>query len=125
MLVMKQYNFTRFEGGYQKGDNKIAINRSGLIRLSAGFCRTTNVKDFKYAALFYDPTNKAIAFKFTNGQEKGILKLTRDKSSLTISGKLFFLANNLEEKNCLGRYAYEKLFLPETGEIYVIELTKK
>jgi len=121
---MKKYTFTKFEGVYQRGDNKIAINRSGLIRLSAGFCRTTNVKDFEYAVLFYDPTNKAIAFKFRNGQEKGALKLTRDKSSLTISGKLFFSTNNLEEKNCLGRYDYEKMLLPKLGEVYIIELKK-
>ena len=122
---MKQYRFNRFEGRYQRGDNKIAINRFGLIRLSAGFCRTTNVKDFEYAVLFYDSTNKAIAFKFTKSQEKGALKLTKDNSSLTISAKLFFSANNLEEKKCLGRYDWEKLSLPDIGEVYIIELSKK
>ena len=122
---MKQYSFNRFEGEYQRGDNKIAINRFGLIRLSAGFCRTTNVKDFKYTVLFYDPTNKAIAFKLIASQEKGALRLTKDKSSLTISAKLFFLANNLEEKKCLGRYDWERLSLPYIGEVYIIELNKK
>lgn len=122
---MKKYSFTKFEGIYLRGDNKIAINRGGLIRLSVGFCRTTNVKDFRYAVLFYDATNKAIAFKFTFNQAKGALKLTRDKSSLTISGKLFFSVNNLEEKKCLGRYEWQKLSLPDIGEVYIIELTKK
>lgn len=122
---MNKYNFTRFDGIYQRGDNKIAINRGGLIRLSVGFCKTTDVRNFKYAVLFYDTTNKAIAFKFTVNQAEGALKLTRDRSSLTISAKLFFLVNNLEEKNCLGRYNWQKLSLPDIGEVYIIELGKK
>ena len=93
---MKQYSFNRFEGEYQRGDNKIAINRFGLI-----------------------------AFKLIASQEKGALRLTKDKSSLTISAKLFFLANNLEEKKCLGRYDWERLSLPYIGEVYIIELNKK
>lgn len=122
---MKQYSFTRFDGVHQRGDNKIAINRGGLIRLSVGFCRVTNVRDFKYVVLFYDSNNKAIAFKFTVNQAMGALKLTKDKASLTISAKLFFMMNNLEEKNCLGRYQWQKLSLPNIGEVYVIELNKK
>lgn len=120
-----QYTFTKFEGTYLKGDKKIAINRHGLIRLSAGFCRTTNVKDFKYAVLFFDSTNKAIALKFVNTQESGAFKLTRDKSSLTISAKIFFLSNNLEEKDCLGRFDWQKLSIPNIGDVYVIKLVKK
>lgn len=122
---MKRYAFTKFEGVYLRGDNKIAINRFGLIRLSVGFCRTTDVKNFQYAVLFYDSVNQAIALKFVNTEEKGALKLTRDKSSLTIAAKLFFLANNLEEKECLGRYEYKKQLIPNIGDVYIIELAKK
>lgn len=121
---MKTYKFTRFEGVYHRGDEKIAINRFGLLRLSAGFCRATNVRDFKFAELYYDSVNKAIALRFSNSQRKGSLKLTRDKLSLTISAKLFFSSNKLEEKDRLGRYDWEKLSLPDIGEVYVIELKK-
>ena len=119
------YHFTKFDGVYFRGDKKIAINRHGLIRLSVGFCRVTNVRDFKYSVLFYDPVNKAIAFKFVKTKEKGAVKLTKDKNSLTIAAKLFFSTNNLEEKDCLGRFAWDKLSLPSIGEVYVIELNKK
>lgn len=122
---MKQYSFTKFDGIYQRSDNKISINRGGLIRLSVGFCRTTNVRDFKYVVLYYDSINKAVAFKFTVNQAKEALKLTKDNSSLVVSGKLFFLVNNLAEKNCVGRYDWQKLSLPNIGEVYIIELTKK
>lgn len=120
-----QYNFIKFAGNYPRGDTKIAINKSGLIRLSSGFCRTTNATSFKYAVLFYDSTNKAIAVKFTNVREDGILRVTKDKAAATLSAKLFLKANNLYLRSYSGRYDWKKLTIPNIGEIFVIELSKK
>ena len=69
---MKKYNFIQFDGIIPRGDTKIAINKSGLIRLSSGFCRTTNIKSFNRVALFYDSTNHALAIKFIKPVNKQI-----------------------------------------------------
>lgn len=119
------WKFVKFEGNVPRGDTKIAINKSGLIRLSAGFCRVTNALDFKYAILFYDAANRAIALKLANTKEEGALRVVRDRVAGTISGKAFFNANKINLKNHFGRYEWEKIDIPNIGNVYIIELTKK
>ena|ERR1700722_8995688 len=117
---MKKYNFVRFTGVVPRGDTKIAINKSGLIRLSSGFCRITDILKFRYVLLFYDEINKAIAFKFTNTKEEGVLTVTKDKTGATISATSFIKANNLNQRS--KRYDWEKLNIPAIGEVFVINL---
>lgn len=124
MLCMN-YKFVKFTGNTPRGDLKIAINKSGLIRLSSGFCRVTNTLDFKYAILFYDATNKAIAFKFTNLREEGALRIVRDRTAGTISGKAFFNVNSINPKKHFGRYEWKNQPNLNIGDVYIIELAKK
>lgn len=122
---MKKYKFVKFNGFYPRGDIKISLNKSGLIRLSSGFCRVTKATNFQYAILFYDKTNNAIAFKFTQDLEDGRMKITKDTTGATISGLTFCKANNINPNLYFGRYDWDKLILPEVGEVYIIELSKK
>jgi hypothetical protein len=122
---MKNWSFKKFNGVYSRGDTKIGLNKSGLIRLSSGFCRLTNVTNYKFSVLFYDDRNRAIALKFTNEREDGVLKVTRDTTGATISGKSFFNANKLDLEICSGRYDWEKQTIPTIGDAYIIELGKK
>ena len=75
--------------------------------------------------LFYDNGNKAIAFKFTNSHEEGILSVTRDTTGATVSGKSFFNANKLDLKTSSGRYDWKKQTIPDIGEVFIIELGNK
>ena len=120
-----QYNFVRFTGNYPRGDTRIAINKSGLIRLSAGFCRDTNAKNFKYAVLFFDSANKAIAIKFTNVSQDGALRVTKDKAAATLSAKAFMNVNSLMLRSYFRRYDYKKEVISGIGEAYIIHLGKK
>lgn len=122
---MRNYNFVKYEGNYPRGDTKIGINKSGLIRLSSGFCRNTNVTKFKNVILFYDSSSKAIAFKFTNNAESGILKVTKDRTGATISGKAFMITNKIKLNNYVGRYDWKKEVVSSIGEVYIIELDKE
>lgn len=122
---MKNWSFQKFDGVYHRGDTKIGINKSGLIRLSSGFCRLTSILNFKFCLLYYDRNNDAIAFKFVNTKEDGILKLTKDTTGATISGKTFFTANGLDLKIYTGRYNWEKQIIPGIGEVFIIEPNKK
>lgn len=122
---MKKYSFKKFNGIYSRGDTKIGINKSGLIRLSSGFCRVTNATNFKYCVLFYDNSNEAMAFRFLNVREDGVLKITRDTTGATVSARSFFKANKLDLGTYSGRYEWEKLKVTGIGEVFIIELGKK
>lgn len=65
------------------------------VRLSAGFCRLTNITRFNYTLLFYDSRNNAVAFKFINIRETGALKVTKDRNGATISARSFLKVNNI------------------------------
>ncbi len=119
------YKFERFTGSVPRGDTKIAINKSGLIRLSSGFCRTNNSFNYEFAILFYDKINKAIAIKFTKNKEPGILKLTKDKNAATISAKSFLNVNSLLIRSNFDRFDWKKQTIPNIGEVFIIELNKK
>ena len=67
---MSEFNFVKFTGYYPRGDTKISINKSGLIRLSSGFCNITAILNHKYVVLYYDNQRRAIALKFTNKKER-------------------------------------------------------
>lgn len=119
------YNFERFTGSVPRGDTKIGINKSGLIRLSSGFCRIANVLSYEFAVLFYDKTNNAIAIKLTNKKEPGILKLTRDNNAATISAKSFLSVNSLLLRSNFGRFSWKKQTITDIGEVFIIVLGKK
>ena len=122
---MKNWKFTKFTGKYTRGDTKIGINKSGLIRLSSGFCRLTASNDYKYCLMFYDKDNKAIALKFVNAREDGVMKVTRDTTGATVSAKTFFKANSLDLGTYSGRYEWDKQLLPTLGYVFIIELNQK
>lgn len=122
---MKKYSFTKFDGFFPRGDAKIAINKSGLIRLSRGFRVATNTTNFKYVILYYDSVNKAIALRFANTRESGALNVTKDRTSATVSAKTFMKANNLNLRSYFGRYDWKKQKIPDIGQVFIIELNKK
>lgn len=122
---MNSFNFVKFDGYYSRGDNKIGINKSGLVRLSSGFCRDTDIKKFKFVVLYYDKDNNAVAFKFTNIKEDGRLKVTVDGTGATVSASKFLKANNLNLRSYFRRYEWEKKNLPGIGEVFIIRLNSK
>lgn len=118
------YNFIKYDGHVPRGDTKVGLNKSGLLRLSTGFCRATNIKFFKYAVLFFDDTNKAIAIKPTNSKKEAIFTITNDGTAATISIKSFLKANSIDFKKA-KRYDWKKQTLSNIGEVYIIDLDKK
>jgi hypothetical protein len=122
---MTIYNFKRFTGSYPRGDAKITISGSGIIRFSPRFCQLANLTNFTYAVLFYDAGNRAIAIKFTKKMEEGGMKLTKDAAAMTISAISFMKANALFLRSYFRHYDGNKKVLPNIGEVYIVELDKK
>lgn len=123
-IILAMYKFIKYTGNYTRGDTKIAINKSGLIRLSSGFCRLTNIKRFEYVVLYYDSVEKAIAFKFTNTQEDGAFKVTKDRTGATLSALSFLKTNKILLRSYFGRYEYKKQTVQNIGEVYIIDLNR-
>lgn len=121
---MASYNFEKFDGTYHRGDDKIVITKSGLIRLSAGFCRVTNLipNKYKYVVLFYDKVNRAIGMKFLHEHEIGALSLTRDKAAMVFAAKAFFLTYALDLLLISGRYSWKKELIIGHGEVYIVDV---
>ncbi len=122
---MIDYSFTKFDGIAPRGDDRIAINKTGLIRLSSGFCRKTKARSYKYAVLYFDKTKYAIGIKFSNNKESGVLTVTHDKSAATISAKSFLKVNGLSLRSYYRRYSWEKKTISAIGEIFIIDLKQK
>ena len=119
---MKRFNFVKYQGDYLRGDSKISIQLSGLIRLSSGFCRASNALSYKCVFLYYDSGSNAMGLEFSNSLEKGALKVTQDRNAGSISAKSFFKNYSLNLKNIVGRYGWEKNLIRSMSELYVIEL---
>jgi len=120
---MKNWAFKKFDGRVPRGDTKIGINKSGLIRLSSGFCDLTGITKYKYCVLYYDSTHNAIALKFTNTREDGVSAVTPDLKAATLSAKSFFHANKLDLAVISGRYDPQKANILSIGEVFIIELS--
>ena len=120
-----KYFFKKFDGVYSRGEAKISLNSDSIIRFTSAFCRSTGISNFKFTVLFFDETNKAIAFKFTNSREEGVLRITGDRSGMTVAARSFMRANNLTLKNYSGMYDYKEKILPDVGRVYIIELKNK
>lgn len=127
MATMVIPDLKRFDGVYLRGDDRIGINRSGLIRLSSSFCRKTKIKEeFRYVVLFFSPSKRVIALKFTkNGNEKGVMLVVNDGKSATVSGLSFAKTYGLNLDEIAGRYPWEKTNLEGLGDVYMIDLNKK
>jgi hypothetical protein len=121
---MKQWSFEKFSGRIPRGDTKIGINRSGLIRLGVMFCKKTGVKKYTYCLQYFDKINNALALKFTNKKEDGIVTVTTDGEAAALSSKSFFKANNLDLDKISGRYEWTKENIPGVGDVFIVELSK-
>lgn len=118
----------RYIGRRHGLDNRISITRIGNLGISALFYEEKNVRDFKWAVLYYDSENKIIGIRFTNNQsDPGKLKIVHYKEGkgAAINGKSFFGNYNINTQECNGRYAWKKEIISDIGEIYLIKLDDK
>lgn len=119
-----EYQFKKFEARNTRIENRITITKSNSIGLPTKFYQDNEIKNFKYAILFWDEAKKAIGIYFTNNkEEKGGFKIIHgQKYGGQILVKSFLRSNNINPKIYHGRYEWEKYNLKEVGEIFVIKL---
>ena len=124
---MSEYNFVRFtKTGSKLGNFAISINSSNSFGLLSGFYSKEGIEKFKKAVLFFDKSKKAVAFSFTNDENaEGAFTISHGKSNGSVSAHSFFIANDLRQKQFLGKRIPKKEKDDRLGTLYVIDLIKK
>lgn len=109
--------FTKTKGrGYKP---KVSIWSRGQIGFNQGAVERYNLRDFKYAVLFFDAETKRIGMKFTNDEnEEGIVKLVKRTTGLSFSARAFLDFYNIEYSKT---EKYDVEYIPE-DELYAIQL---
>lgn len=124
----EQLNLKKFEKTRVRMVNKITITSSYSFGFPRKFFQDNNVQDYKYVVLYYDESNKILAFQFTNNEEESH-KFTLIKSKqgygAGVVATSFFKTYNLEPKTYRGKYNWEKKDIEGIGEVYLIKLKER
>jgi len=122
-----QYQFKKFEAKSVRRENRITLTaKSYSIGFPTKFYQDNGIKNFKYAVLFWDEKNKAIAIHFSNQEEKAGFKIIHSrKYGGQIVVRSFLKENNIKPEVYSGRYEWEKYNLEGVGEVFVIKLKEK
>lgn len=127
------YSFSKFEATNSRYETRITVTKSNHIGFPTMFYRDNRVADYKYAVLYYDPQEMAIAVRFTNDEAEtgrfSIMRSNRDYGGGVVATS-FFKANRIDTQRYAGRYDYEKLAAAEVGvegnaDLFVIKLKEK
>ena len=123
---MNNYNFQKFTKiGAKLSNYSISINgKSYSFGFNAAFYMKQNIKNYKKVILFYDNKNKAIAFKFTNEDEKSAFTIIHGSRGNTgsVTAKSFYIDNELLNQEYFGQKKPKKIQDDNLGLIYVVDL---
>lgn len=123
---MDNYNFQKFTKiGSKLSNYSISVNgKSYSFGFNAAFYVKENIKNYKKVILFYDKGNKAVAFKFTNEDEKGAFTVIHGGRGNTgsVTAKSYFIDNELVNREYFGKKNPKKIRDDNLGLIYVIDL---
>lgn len=107
-------------------EDRITITKSNSIGLPTKFYQDNQIKNFKYATLFWDEKNKAIGIHFANEEEKSGFKIIHGKKyGGQIVVRSFLKSYNIDPQVYYGRYEWEKHELEGVGEVFVIRLKER
>jgi len=118
------YNFVKFESRNAKTEDRITVTKSQSIGLPTKFFNDNNIKDFKFAVLFYDKSANAIGIEFTNdeNEKNGFSIVKSDNYGGNIVSRSFFKAHNIDTQKYHNRYNWKTYEQENAGKLFVIEL---
>ena len=123
-----EYNFEKFKGRNVRLENRITITKSNSIGFPQKFYKDNKIKDFQFAVLYWDNSNKAIGIYFTNDEdEKNKFSIMHSKIGYggSITARSFLKTYNIDLEKHHGRYEWDKVKIDEDKEIFVIKLDKE
>lgn len=122
------YNFEKFKNKNVRLEERITITKSNSIGYPSKFYQDNNIKQYKYAVLYYDKEQKVIGIHFTNDeQEKNRFSILHSKKGYggSIIIRSFLKTYDIDPKAYHGRYNWKKYNSEATGELFVIDLKDK
>lgn len=122
------YQFKKFENTNARLEDRITLTRSGSIGFPTKFYQDNGIKEFRYVILFFDELKQAVGLQFANNQEeKNKFSIIHNKFGHggAIVVRSFLKTYNIDPGEYYGRYSWSKENLPDTGELFVIELKKR
>ena len=114
-----KYNFIKYTGKHQWGEDKITITSSKCLYFHQISCNKHQLDQFNYVSLFYDKENKIIGLRFEKEKSPTAYKLTKTNiKGLLITLKSFL--NFYDLTGIVGQFDYKKEFIKGIGELFII-----
>jgi hypothetical protein len=119
-----EYNLIKFVGVHKRLEDRITVTKSSSIGLPSKFYDDNDIKNYKFAILFWDKENNVIGIHFSNEEsEKDKFKIVHNKKyGGQILAKSFFKSLNIDSEKFRGRYDYELKSYDGIGKVYIINL---
>lgn len=121
--------FEKFENRHARSEERITVTKSNSIGFPAKFYQENNIKDFKYAVLYWDAGVKEIGVRFTNddAEKKNGFGISRSKQGYggSVVVRSFFRHYKIDPKLYHGRYEWRKEAQEGLGELFVIKLVQR
>ena len=91
--------FEKYEGQRPRGSKDIvSIRKNGQIAFNSKSVQSFDVKNFKYAFLYYDKDREVIGIELHNAKGRGARKITMLGGTALISGSAFLKHFNISIK---------------------------
>lgn len=123
-MKIQGYNFEQFTSFKSKFSSKISVGKTGF-GFSSGFYDKNSLKGSIGLKLFYDKDRRAVAFKFLDSMEDGMVKLKKRQTGGYVSAVSFFGKYEINPEKYSGRYDPIKIEDDKLGTIFIIELKQK
>jgi hypothetical protein len=121
---MNEYKFQEYNATGGRILPSISLGESGGFGVSAGFVKKYEIDSVVAAKIFYDQEKNAVAFKFSDKVEDGMLKvkLAPNQGGGYISAKEFLIKFDIDSKKFKGKYTPAQIDMPNIGKVFIIEL---
>ena len=124
---MAEYKFQEFNATGGRVLPSISLGESGGFGVSAGFVKKYEIASTTAVKIFYDQAQNAVAFKFYDKFEEGMLKvkMAANQGGGHINANAFLIKFDIDAKKYKGKYSPTEIDMPNIGKVFVIELKEK
>ena len=121
---MNEYSFEQFNATGGRIIPYISLGESGGFGVSAGLVKKYEIGSVVAVKVFYDKAKNAVAFKFSDKFEDGMLKvkMAPKQGGGHISAKVFLVKYDIDANKFKGKYTPREIEMPNVGKVFVIDL---
>jgi len=120
--------FLKFQNTHQRLESRITVTSTYSFGFPTKFYRDQKIDQYKYAVLYFEPSQMAVAISFNNSeQEPHKFRIVRTTKGMggSINATSFFKVYDLNPKDYHGRYEWTQQEMSGVGPVYIIQLKKR